>query len=180
MRSSSLAPVSILIAAALLTGCFDLQSSSGRPAPESRILTPETSAPVREVAAAANPGRAIREIYIWNGDHISELVDVERLMEIIGITSFPAAEVYARYSDPRGGLADVVIIKPEEGGMIEVREALYLYRDRRVIEFEHFDVLGSLNIAQNAIIFEHGEYVVLLMTSDNDAALLIVNQFIPL
>ncbi|MCL2068560.1 MAG: DUF4358 domain-containing protein [Oscillospiraceae bacterium] len=178
MKSGALMLFFVLITAALLNGCVFIQTQDTESEP------PATETPtdnVRETPAVSGPRIALREIYISIGPgNKSELVGMDRLLEIIGITSLPAAEIYARYSDPRGGLADVVIIKPEEESMVEVREALYRYRDRRVAELENFDVLGSLDIAQNAVIFEHGEYVVLLMTPDNDAAQMIISQFMPL
>ena len=119
-------------------------------------------------------------IYEFFEGSVYESVDMERLKEIIGITRLPASSLYARHSHPRGGLADVVIIKPEVSAESEVREALYRYRDRRIAEFENFDVLGSLEIARGAVIFEHGEYLILLMTSDNDEAHSIINWYIPL
>lgn len=46
-------------------------------------------------------------------------------------------------------------------------------------EFVNYDVYNSSAIAENAVIFERGGYVVMLMLEDNDSARRIVERYIP-
>lgn len=49
----------------------------------------------------------------------------------------------------------------------------------RVKEFENFDIYNSYRIAQDAVIFEQGEYVVMLMLDDTETARAVINRHLP-
>ena len=57
--------------------------------------------------------------------------------------------------------------------------ALRERRDDRIREFENYDVYNSSAIAQGALIFERGGYVVMLMLEDNNSARAIIEKYIP-
>ncbi|WP_312643491.1 DUF4358 domain-containing protein [Hydrogenoanaerobacterium sp.] len=84
-----------------------------------------------------------------------------------------------RYSSGRYGVADVAIIKPAEGQTEAVQEALETRRADRVAEFENYDVHDSFRIAKEAEIFTRGDYVIMLMLADVDAARTIILEQIP-
>ena len=44
---------------------------------------------------------------------------------------------------------------------------------------DRYDVYNSASIAENALIFERGGYVVMLMLEDNDSARSIIEKYIP-
>ena len=52
-------------------------------------------------------------------------------------------------------------------------------KDDRIREFVNYDVYNSSAIAENAVIFERGGYVVMLMLEDNDSARRIIERYIP-
>ena len=172
--------ICILLAAMMLTGCLQDFFVSGQSEPEEYVPQEEAAPPARRPPGRPNPNTAIQEIYAHFEGNISESMYRERFKEVVGITSLPADRLHARISNPRGGLTDVVIIRPQTSATSDVREILYRYRDRRIAEFENFDILGSLEIARSAIVFEHGEYLILLMTADNDEAQIIINRYMPL
>lgn len=169
--------ITILLAGFMLTGCFLFATDANAPIEATPAII-EIELP--ELPDNPSPDTALAAIYTHFEGHISDRMSFALLMEIIGIDEIPADRLYARHSNARGGLTDVIIIRPHSMSMGEVREILYRYRDRRVEEFENFDILGSLNIARSAVIFEHGEYLVLLMTADNDEAQIIINRHMPL
>lgn len=88
-------------------------------------------------------------------------------------------EYYVRYASGRFGVADVFILKPVEGKTPKVRETLEQVKINRIKEFENYDVYDSLRIANNAEIFEQGDYLIMLMVDDMDAARKIIDHYIP-
>ena len=96
------------------------------------------------------------------------------------------AESYVRYVEGDFGADDVYIILPKEGTdengsshRDNVITALKKRKEDRIKEFSNFDVYDSFRIAQDAVIFERGSYVVMLMLEDNDTARQIVEKYIP-
>lgn len=137
-------------------------------------------------AEDADPERAVAEVYATLPDARAEELTEERFAEY-----FPdladITEMYAgKISDPVGGLADVIIIRPvadEENAQTvrqTVHDALLSYQETRVREFENYDILDSLTIATEAQVFAQGDYEVLLMLPDNDAAREIIDRYLPL
>jgi len=166
----------LLVAVLITSGC---KNTPARPALQEEVLVMAADIEMTTAPEVADPEGAIDAIYASLDSYIAKDLNLAQLKDVIGLMELRAEKVYARYSEPKGGLADVVIIKPRKTYEVEVREALYRYIDRRVSEFEFFDVLGSYDIAQNAIIFEQGEYIVMLMLADNEAAQTILNQYMP-
>ncbi len=88
-------------------------------------------------------------------------------------------EYYVRYASGRFGVADVFILKPAEGKTPTVRETLEQVKINRIKEFENYDVYDSLRIANDAEIFEQGDYLIMLMVGDMNAARKIIDHYIP-
>ena len=172
--------IAILLVCTMLTGCLQDIFAVGQDydPDEAEPVVEEPEAPEQQIDF--NPDAALRAIYAHFEGHISVRMSFNHFKEVAGIDEFPATRLYARHSNPRGGLTDVVIIRPQFASAGEVREILYRYRDRRIAEFENFDILGSLEIVRTAVVFEHGEYLILLMTADNDEAQIIINRYMPL
>ncbi len=86
-----------------------------------------------------------------------------------------------RYAEGNYGVADVAIIRVEEGKAAEVINSLENRKDDRINEFRSYDVYDSYNIAMEAEIFEEGELVVMLMLSEDDKAKAkeIIDYYIP-
>ncbi len=86
---------------------------------------------------------------------------------------------YVRYASGRFGVADVFILKPAADKTPKVREALEQVKINRIKEFENYDIYDSLRIASDAEIFEQGDYLVMLMVDDMEAARKIIDHYIP-
>ncbi|MCI8649511.1 MAG: DUF4358 domain-containing protein [Anaerotruncus sp.] len=88
-------------------------------------------------------------------------------------------DYYVRYASGRYGVANVFILEPTEGMIDLVREKLFEIKTNLINEFQSYDIYNSYQIAQDAQIFEQGDYVIMLMLDDNDAAREIIDQYIP-
>jgi len=169
----------LLAFAVLLSGCKNTPAHSVQLQENTLAIAADINIDTASAPEVANPKGAIDAIYANLESYIAKDLTYTQLKEVIGVMELRVDIVFARYSEAKGGLADVVIIKPQKNCEIEIREALYRYIDRRVSEFEFYNILNSYEIAQNAIIFEQGEYVVMLMLEDNEAAQSIINQYMP-
>ena len=97
------------------------------------------------------------------------------------------AEYYVRFASGRFGVADVFILKPQEGLDAEetqqiqaqVREQLEQVKINREKQFENYDIYNAYQIAQEAPIYGQGGYLVMLMLEDTDHAREIIDQYIP-
>lgn len=61
----------------------------------------------------------------------------------------------------------------------KVRDALEQVKLNRAKEFENYDVYDAHQIAQDAVIYEQGGYLIMLMLADTDAARDVIDQYIP-
>ena len=52
-------------------------------------------------------------------------------------------------------------------------------KNSRIEEFEKYDILGAYEISKNAEIYIRGDYVIMVMHQDNDAAKKIIEEYIP-
>lgn len=149
------------------TGCFG-------PKPEDA----GGDTPGEEIALVNDPDTAAEEIYAALEESEAQLLSASEMRDILGLEAAYLEEYYCYYSDYKYGLADVFIIKPAQGRGEDIKTLLYEYKDKRVREFESFDILNSANISQNAVVYERGEYIIFLMTPDNDLASDIIYTYI--
>jgi hypothetical protein len=169
--------------AALLAGALMLLSACGA-APEP-MEESATEVVLKGTVTEADPKAAVKEIYA-----MPELADaVTYSLSSAALTkSFPELDAeslvsYAgKLSSPDGGLADVVFFEPAEGERAAAREALQKYQEARIREFENYDILGAFKIAQDAIVIDQGDYVILLMLAEDlvKPAREIIDNYIPL
>lgn len=110
----------------------------------------------------------------------------EQLESVVGLNLDDVEKAYVRYVETDFGADDVYIILPKDGedenGNSHHENVLAVLRERkddRIREFVNYDVYNSSAIAENAVIFERGGYVVMLMLEDNDSARRIVERYIP-
>ena|GEM_PF-2144778 len=171
-------PAIILCAALIMAapGCLGDAAGGSTPVP---APDEEDRGPARRVAEEAEPEAAAAEIYSSFEEFSARKLDDDQIREVAGVEPAYFTEAYFYRSDPRYGLADIAIIKPYASLRENLRAALYFYRDRRVAEFVNYNILGAHGIAQDAIIYDQGEYVIMLMTSDNDNARAVIDSYIP-
>jgi len=138
----------------------------------------ETS--VRETVAAPEPQKAVDAIYASLNEYKANPVTAWQIEELLGIGESDIDDFYGKISDPTGGLVDVLILLPKSEKREDVRLSLSKYRERRMAEFENYDILDAYPISQNAVIYDQGDYIIMLMLADNDAARRMIDEYIPL
>jgi hypothetical protein len=159
----------------VFSGCL---GAAGGNAPVT-AAPPEGNQSLRKIVEEADPQAAIGAIYDSMEEYDARPLSAEQIKEETGILSLYYDEAYLYYSNPNSGLADIAIIKPVKTFREGVRKELYLYKEKRIGQFQNYNILDAYPIAQNAVIYDQGEYVIMLMTADNDNAKRIIDQFIP-
>jgi hypothetical protein len=157
-----------IMAVFLLAGCSGRQEAAP-------VLAQATKAAVE----VAEPQTAIDAIYGSLEDYQAEPLSEFRTEEQLGLAPEHVAECYGKISDANDGLADVVIILPAEGHSEDVHVAMSKYKEKRMDEFEDYDILDAYSISQEAAIYDQGEYVVMLMLADVEAARELVDYYMP-
>lgn len=128
----------------------------------------------------ADPQGAVDEIYANLPDARPEALTDYSLEDKLPGTGMLIEDYFGAISDPNGGLSDVIILDPLDGKREEVRDALIKYKDARMREFENYDILGAFEIARDALILDQGDYVILLMLPDHEAAQDTLDRYLPL
>jgi hypothetical protein len=137
-------------------------------------------ASMKETVLVADPAGAVEEIYGGiSGEPVLTELDPEGLEGVMGISPFQVMSSVAYTSDPCGGLCDVAIVEPAEGQVDAVREALIEYGVQRADSFKNYDILGAYDIASNARVYSQGDFVIMLMLPDNEAAVGIIDRYLP-
>lgn len=175
--------VSLLMAAVLCTGIFSGCEALDTTLPDEE----ETQEAIETRKAQANPQKALEQIYSDLGKRIGLVEPTEEQLEsVVGLNLDDVEKAYVRYVEMDFGADDVYIILPKDGEdengnshHENVLAALRERKDDRIREFVNYDVYNSSAIAENAVIFERGGYVVMLMLEDNDSARRIVERYIP-
>lgn len=127
-----------------------------------------------------DPEGAMQAIYTsLDKDMGLRIADEKDMEEVMGFDLEAIDEYYVRYMTSDFGASDVYIIKPKEDMTDAVREDLKEWQEHRIREFMEYDIYNSTEISENAVIFTRGEYLVMLMLEDNDAARAIVEEYIP-
>ena len=134
----------------------------------------------RETVLIADPAAAIADIYrtILDNPDVTE-VTADTLEEVLGISTDEVESFVAFTSDARNGLSDIAIIRPAPNSEESIREALIQYGMRRADSFRNYDILNAHAIASNTAVYSQGDYIVMLMLSDQDAAIEIIDRYIP-
>ncbi len=134
----------------------------------------------KTVRVVADPKGALKEIYAQL-ERTTGLVDADDAIvsDVMGFDLEVIDEYYIRYMETDYGASDVYIIKPADGEAETVREELKDWQESRIRAFSGYDIYNSTEISENAVIFRRGDYVVMLMLEDNDAARSIIDEYIP-
>lgn len=135
----------------------------------------------QEVVTEADPKKALDEIYAQLMDRTTGLMNATyaEVRDVMGFDLETLEEFYIRYMETDYGASDVYILKPVKGQEDTVRKVLKDWQESRVRSFIGYDIYNSTEISQNAVIFQRGDYIVMLMMEDNEAARNILEQYIP-
>lgn len=162
----------LAVAAAIVLILFSVQGFSRVYAlPSSREIIAQTA-----LAEGDAVESALTEIYFSVGVMGLKDATVQSLCDDFGLSADIFSAAYGKYTDGRFGIADVIIVQPAAGMEDEVRSALEKIRESRVNTFKNFDVYNSTEISQNGEIFQRGDYYILLMIDDMDAARAILER----
>ena len=134
---------------------------------------------MRETLAEADIRGAVNAIYASLENYKVRMLNPFEVNEYYGIGAEDIAEFTAFRSDPREGICDIMIIQPVSGSADRVRACLYAYQSDRITEFVNYNILSSYEIAQNAVVYDQGEYIIMLMFKDNEAVRAIIDDYIP-
>lgn len=128
-----------------------------------------------------DPQKALDEIYAQLVDRSTGLMNAtyKEVEDVMGFDLETIDEFYIRYMETDYGASDVYIIKPKKGQEDTVRQAMKNWQESRIRSFTGYDIYNSTEISENAVIFQRGEYLVMLMLEDNDTARSILEQYIP-
>ncbi len=134
----------------------------------------------KTIRTVADPKGALKEIYS-NLERKTGLVDADDsiVSDVMGFDLESIDEYHIRYMETDYGASDVYIIKPTEGEEETVREAMKEWQESRIRAFSGYDIYNSTAISENAMIFRRGNYLVMLMLEDNEAARRIIDEYIP-
>lgn len=181
--------VSLLLAAVMaLTmaacGTQDTQNTENTNNTEAEVQSEKTAEESEEAETPAlteaDPQTALEEIYALQ-ERSGGLVDAtdEIMTDVMGFDLELIEEYYVRYMETDFGCSDVYIIKAAEDQQEAVRQAMKNWQESRIRAFNGYDIYDSSSISENGVIFQRGEYLVLLMLEDNDAARAVIEQYIP-
>jgi len=131
------------------------------------------------IAQQPDPERAVEAIYQSLEGGSAQRVSDEELDEVFGLAPYMVVEAVAYVSDVSAGLRDIAIVMPTPDYEEQAREALNQYAASRAASFRNYDILGSYSIASSAVVFSQGDHLVMLMLPDNDAARVILDQYLP-
>jgi len=166
------------ILAVLISACGSRTSEDVAPERVFAAIVP-TDGAIGEIIQVSDPQGAVSALYETFGNGNTERVYQDRLYEVFGLDPNITVSALAYVSDVTGGLRDIVIVEPAPGKSDQVREALNQYTVTQAAAFRNYDILNAYSIATNAVIFYQGNYMVMLMFPDNDAARVILDQYIP-
>lgn len=138
------------------------------------------AASMRETIVVADPASAVADIYDSLEDYEAQPLTDWRLEEKLGIPLQDTEEYYGKISSPNSGLCDVAIIRPKPEARESARLALGKYIERRIAQFKDYDILNAYSIAQGAVVYDQGDYLIMLMLADNDSARAIIDTHMPL
>lgn len=171
MKNRWIRPLCLGMALVLMSGCQSKATS---------VSLDEVS--IREAVVIADPQKAIQDIYETLPDAQVEPLDQDLFEHLFPNLSDHVITYVGAISEVSGGLADVIVLQThgDKTSRELAREGLRQYQDKRILEFQNYDILDSYTIATEGQVFDQGEFVILLMVPDLEEAREIIDQYLPL
>ncbi len=164
--SAIIMALAIMCTMAVMTSCSGTSKSNEDDKPHAQ--------PVK-----ADPQGAIQEIYAGCSiKNIGRATDTEAVEEI-GLSFDDVASHNIMYSKGSYGVKDTYIILPKPEHTAQVKAQLEARQDAMIRQYEHYDIYESYRISLGAVIYEQGDYVIMLMHDDNYAVREIIDRYIP-
>ena len=127
----------------------------------------------------ADPQAALDEIYAECTVKNLGLATEKEAHEVLGLELADIMSYHIMYSKGNYGVKDTYIIRPMPGKVSEVRTQLENRQDAMIRQYEHYDIYKSYEISLGALIYEQGDYLIMLMHEDNDEVRAIIDKHIP-
>ena len=162
----------IYFALANMQGCSTYQQDSVAPL---NAANPSSE----EVIYGAGPQDVIEDYFFQNQVMALNDLDETVLQERFGIDAELYTEYYGKYADGRFGVSDIFILKPAPGKEDALKDALENVRNMRISEFTNYNIYHSLENAEDALIFRHGEYIIMVMTDEPEAVRDLIHKYLP-
>lgn len=154
---------------------------SGRNSEDEEINPDEFSWEMLDLSLVVDGIYANLDISNLTSNSVSRITDKTVLEEQFYLDLEHLITYDVRSAEGKYGVADVAIIRVEEGFAGEVMESLELRQDDRINEFLNYDVYDSYSIAMEAEIYQAGELVIMLMLSEDDkiVAKELIDHYLP-
>ncbi|MBQ7874462.1 MAG: DUF4358 domain-containing protein [Oscillospiraceae bacterium] len=159
----------------LLCGCFAEEENIEEINPD------EFSYEMLDVSFLADEIYKNLDISDFTRESVSSVTDETTLTEQYYLDLDKVVAYDIRSAEGNYGVADIAIIRIEEGAANDVMDSLEMRKDDRINEFLNYDVYDSYEVALEAEIYQAGELVVMLMLSEDDkaAAKEIIDYYLP-
>ena len=141
---------------------------SGKNEDEAETNPDEFSWAMLDISLVVDGIYANLDISKLTSSSVSKITDETTLAEQYYLDMDNIITYDIRSAEGKYGVADVAVIRVEEGKANEVMDSLEMRKDDRINEFLNYDVYDSYDIAMEAEIYQAGELVIMLMLSDED------------
>lgn len=141
---------------------------SGKNEDEAETNPDEFSWAMLDISLVVDGIYANLDISKLTSSSVSKITDETTLTEQYYLDMDNVIAYDIRSAEGNYGVADVAVIRVEEGKVNEVMDSLEMRKDDRINEFLNYDVYDSYDIAMEAEIYQAGELVIMLMLSDED------------
>lgn len=136
------------------------------------------------IVSEAEPQTALEEIYTAVREEyplmeFEDVTDTALLSTLYGISADSLDSFTIRRSNGKFGISDVLILQPKEGQTQTALTALEKVQQDLVRQVENYDVYDAVEIASQSMVFQQGDYVILLALKDNIAARQILDKYVP-
>ena len=169
--------------ALLAVSCSGNGGSSGSSSQTSSQSSSQSSSQTSSQAPAEElDGDALLEEIFQDLDLMGVMeVDDTVMADLLNIPGEYYDSVWGRYSLARFNIGEAFIVKPsdKEGAAQFVQEKLEEYRQSRMDTFENYNVGGDYEKARDALLYQRGDYVILLILEDNAPAQELIEERIP-
>ncbi len=161
------------LALANMQGCSSYEMS------DNPVIETTLAAKTTPEVATSGPENAVKEIFFQS--EIMGLHDLDEtvLQERFDISPELYTEYYGKYADGRYGVSDIFILRPAEGREAELKEALEQVKIARINEFQNYNIYNALENAEDALIFNRGDYMVMVMTNDAEGVKELIGKYLP-
>ena len=163
---------------------LDSSSSTSEEASTQNSTNEKVYVPGECIVSEPVPQTALEEIYATVKEQyplmeLEDVTDATLLNTLYGISSDDLESFTVRRSNGKFGISDVLILQPKEGKKDAIVTALQKVQENLVRQVENYDVYDAVEIANQSVIYERGDFVILLALKDTVSARQILDKYLP-